>query len=174
MDAKRIVILGAGTAGTMMANHLRHQHALRDWEIVIIDEREVHYYQPGFLFLPFDIYQPEDIVKPIREFMPDGVHLVTGRIESIQPDQSHVLLSDGTSVRYDILIVATGARPVPEEVQGMVGPEWRRSIFDFYTYEGALALRDKLRKWEGGRLVVHIAEMPIKCPVAPLEFSFLA
>ncbi|MBS1686622.1 MAG: FAD-dependent oxidoreductase [Bacteroidetes bacterium] len=174
MDSKRIVILGAGTAGTMMANHLRHQHALRDWEIVIIDEREVHYYQPGFLFLPFDIYQPEDIVKPIREFMPDGVHLVTGRIESIQPDQSHVLLSDGTSVRYDILIVATGARPVPQEVQGMAGPEWRRSIFDFYTYEGALALRDKLRKWEGGRLVVHITEMPIKCPVAPLEFSFLA
>ena len=56
----------------------------------------------------------------------------------------------------------------------MPGTEWRRSIFDFYTLEGAQALREALTEFDGGRLVVHITDMPIKCPVAPLEFTFLA
>jgi sulfide:quinone oxidoreductase len=56
----------------------------------------------------------------------------------------------------------------------MLGPEWRRSIFDFYTFDGAQALAAALQQFEGGRLVVHITDMPIKCPVAPLEFTFLA
>ncbi len=75
---------------------------------------------------------------------------------------------------YDVLIIATGAKIAPEETAGMKGSEWQKSVFDFYTFEGALALRNKLREWQGGKLVVHITEMPIKCPVAPLEFAFLA
>jgi sulfide:quinone oxidoreductase len=70
---KRLVILGAGTAGTMMANHLQHELKKDEWEIDIIDEREEHHYQPGYLFLPFDIYKPEDIIKSIKEFIPKGV-----------------------------------------------------------------------------------------------------
>lgn len=171
---KRLLILGAGTAGTMMANHL-HQHLSADeWEIDIIDEETEHYYQPGFLFLPFDIYEPEDIVKPIRQFIPHGVNLIQERIERIFPEEKYVQMVDGDRFRYDILIVATGAKIAPEETPGMLGEEWKRSIFDFYTFEGSLALRNKLREWEGGKLVVHITEMPIKCPVAPLEFAFLA
>jgi sulfide:quinone oxidoreductase len=171
---KRIVILGAGTAGTMMANHLNHELKRADWEIDIIDEREEHYYQPGYLFLPFDIYEPEDIVKTIEEFIPKGVRLVKGKIDSVQPEKNHVLMADGRVMNYDILIVATGAKIAPEETPGMLGEEWHKSVFDFYTFEGALNLRNKLRTWEGGKLVVHITEMPIKCPVAPLEFAFLA
>ncbi len=171
---KRIVILGAGTAGTMMANHLRHELDKSIWEIDIIDERTEHHYQPGYLFLPFDIYEPEDIVKSIAEFIPKGVNLITERIDKIVPDQNAVLLGNGEAFRYDVLIIATGAKITPEEIEGMKGSEWQKSVFDFYTFEGSLALRNKLREWEGGKLVVHITEMPIKCPVAPLEFSFLA
>lgn len=171
---KRIVILGAGTAGTMMANHLRHELDKSIWEIDIIDERTEHHYQPGYLFLPFDIYEPEDIVKSIAEFIPKGVNLITERIDKIVPEQNAVLLGNGEAFRYDVLIIATGAKIAPEEIEGMKGSEWQKSVFDFYTFEGSLALRNKLREWEGGKLVVHITEMPIKCPVAPLEFSFLA
>ncbi|MEK7225713.1 MAG: FAD-dependent oxidoreductase, partial [Bacteroidota bacterium] len=171
---KRVVILGAGTAGTMMANHLNHELDKKQWEIDIIDEREEHYYQPGFLFLPFDIYEPRDIIKPIRDFIPKRVRLLTDKIEKIDADASLVRMGNGDQLHYDILIIATGAKIAPEEVEGMNGKEWHRSVFDFYTFEGALALRDKLREWEGGKLVVHITEMPIKCPVAPLEFAFLA
>jgi sulfide:quinone oxidoreductase len=171
---KTIVILGAGTAGTMMANHLRKTMNKEEWHITIIDESEKHYYQPGYLFLPFDIYQPEDIVKPIRHFIPTGAELIIQKIEKIDADNNQVILHNGHFVPYDILIIATGARIAPEEVQGMQGKEWQQSVFDFYTFEGAVALRNKLRDWQGGKLVVHITEMPIKCPVAPLEFAFLA
>ena len=171
---KTIVILGAGTAGTMMANHLRKTMNKEEWHLTIIDESEKHYYQPGYLFLPFDIYQPEDIVKPIRNFIPSGAELIIQKIETIDADNNQVILHNGHFVPYDILIIATGARIAPEEVQGMQGKEWQQSVFDFYTFEGAVALRNKLRDWQGGKLVVHITEMPIKCPVAPLEFAFLA
>ncbi|MFN8237317.1 MAG: FAD-dependent oxidoreductase [Chitinophagales bacterium] len=171
---KKIIILGAGTAGTMMANHLKHHLKREDWQIEIIDEREEHHYQPGYLFLPFDMYTPEDIIKPIKDFIPDGVLLINKSIDKVVPDENTVLLTDGTAVQYDILIIATGAKIAPEEIEGMKGSEWQKSVFDFYTFEGALALRNKLREWEGGKLLVHITEMPIKCPVAPLEFTFLA
>jgi sulfide:quinone oxidoreductase len=171
---KKIVILGAGTAGTMMANHLRHELDKKEWDITIIDEREKHYYQPGYLFLPFDMYEPEEIVKEIKDFIPTGVQLLSGKIEKVNAAANLVQMENGDQLPYEILIIATGAKIAPEEVEGMKGKEWQQSVFDFYTFEGALALRNKLREWEGGRLVVHITEMPIKCPVAPLEFAFLA
>lgn len=171
---KRIVILGAGTAGTMMANHLRRELKTSEWEINIIDESEEHYYQPGYLFLPFDIYEPDDIVKTIGEFIPKGVRLLTERIEKIVATENFVQLENGDNLHYDVLIIATGCKIAPEEVEGMKGELWRKSVFDFYSFEGSLSLRDKLRTWQGGKLVVHITEMPIKCPVAPLEFAFLA
>jgi len=171
---KNLVILGAGTAGTMMANHLHHQLKQPDWQITIIDERTEHHYQPGYLFLPFDIYSPEDIIKTIEEFIPKEVQLVKQQIDRILPKENLIRLGNGEGLNYDILIIATGAKIAPEETEGMNGSEWQKSVFDFYTFEGALALRNKLRDWQGGKLVVHITEMPIKCPVAPLEFAFLA
>jgi sulfide:quinone oxidoreductase len=171
---KRILILGAGTAGTMMANHLHNELKSDEWEIDVVDESEQHYYQPGYLFLPFDIYEPEDIIKPIKEFIPRGVNLINEKIDRIDPKEQFVAMANGDRLRYDILIIATGAKIAPEEIEGMQGAEWQKSVFDFYTFDGALALRNKLRDWKGGKLVVHITEMPIKCPVAPLEFAFLA
>lgn len=171
---KKVVILGAGTAGTMMANHLAHKLDKEIWSIYIIDERKEHHYQPGYLFLPFDMYEPSDIVKPIKDFIPKSAHFINKSIDKIVATNNMVHLNNGENIYYDILIIATGAKIAPEEIEGMNGKEWYRSVFDFYTYEGAINLRNKLRDWEGGKLVVHITEMPIKCPVAPLEFSFLA
>lgn len=171
---KRILILGAGTGGTIMANDLRRELNPQEWEIDIADERKLHYYQPGFLLLPFGVYQPEEIIRPISEFIPKGVNLINDKINKIVPAENYVLMANGDRLSYNLLIIATGAKIAPEEVEGMNGSEWHKSIFDFYSYEGALALRDKLKNWQGGKLTVHITEMPIKCPVAPLEFSFLS
>ncbi len=171
---KNLVILGAGTAGTMMANHLHNQLKAPDWSISIIDEQVEHHYQPGYLFLPFDIYSPDDIIKTIEEFIPKNVNLVRQQIDRILPKDSKIELANGQVLPYDLLIIATGAKIAPEETEGMKGSEWQKSVFDFYSFEGSLALRNKLRDWEGGKLVIHITEMPIKCPVAPLEFAFLA
>lgn len=171
---KHLVILGAGTAGTMMANHLSHHLKKSEWKISIVDERKEHHYQPGYLFLPFDIYSPDDIIKSIDEFIPKDAELFRGSIDKIVPKENKVQMADGSELNYDVLIIATGAKIAPEETEGMKGSEWHKSVFDFYTFEGSLALRNKLRDWQGGKLVVHITEMPIKCPVAPLEFAFLA
>ena len=171
---KRLLILGGGTAGTMAANRLRKRLDRAEWEITVVDQSDAHVYQPGNLFVPFGIYQPHDLVKPRRRFLPDGVELVLGEIDRVEPDHDRVLLADDRSLPYDYLIIATGTTPRPDQTPGMIGPEWRRSIHEFYTLEGATALASRLADWEGGRLVVHIVDMPIKCPVAPLEFTFLA
>src|SRR6185503_16804599 len=94
--------------------------------------------------------------------------------DRVEPEERRVLLVGGRELGYDYLVVATGTTPRPDQTPGMLGPEWRRSVFDFYTLEGAEALADALRAFDHGRLVVQITEMPIKCPVAPLEFAFLA
>ncbi|HFB99893.1 MAG TPA: NAD(P)/FAD-dependent oxidoreductase, partial [Phaeodactylibacter sp.] len=171
---KSILILGAGTAGTMMANHLRKKLSSSKWKITIVDKEETHYYQPGFLFLPFNIYKPKQVKKSIDKFIPKGVHLIREKIDRIVKDENKVILENGTTLSYDILIIATGTNIAPQEIEGMLGDHWHKSVFDFYTYEGAKNLRNKLKEWEGGKMVIHICEMPIKCPVAPLEFSFLA
>ena len=90
---KRVVILGAGTGGTMVANKLVHELDVREWEIVIVDRDETHYYQPGFLFIPFGIYSPRDVEKPKRDFIPRGVKLILSDIELIEPDKNQVVLS---------------------------------------------------------------------------------
>ncbi len=171
---KQLLILGGGTSGTMMSNHLRKALLKDSWNITIIDNEDKHYYQPGFLFLPFDMYQPSQLTKTVGEFIPKGVTLIQEKVERIDKDNDKVLLQNDTAIQYDILIIATGCNIAPQEIEGMQGDHWYKSIFDFYTFEGARNLRDKLKTWEGGKLVVHICEMPIKCPVAPLEFAFLS
>lgn len=171
---KNLIILGAGTAGTMMANHLRKKLNLTQWSLKIVDEEPDHYYQPGFLFMPFGIYTAKDVVKPKKRFIPRGVEYVEATVERIDPESNTVRLKDGTDLPYDILLIATGTAPVPSETEGMQGADWRRNVHEFYTFNGARALAERMKHWKGGRLVVHISEMPIKCPVAPLEFSFLA
>ncbi|MDE3129512.1 MAG: NAD(P)/FAD-dependent oxidoreductase, partial [Gemmatimonadota bacterium] len=175
---RQIVILGAGTAGTIMANRIArtYRRDIRAGRIAltIVDEDGPHLYQPGLLFLPFGRYRPEQLVKTKKPLLPRDARYVRGGIERVDPDASTVHLESGTTIGYDVLLVATGSHIAPEETEGLTGPGWREKVFDFYTLEGATALRDALAKFPGGRLVVNVVEMPIKCPVAPLEFAFLA
>ncbi len=171
---KNFVILGAGTAGTLMSNHLAKALPKDEWRITIVDQNKIHYYQPGYLFIPFGIYKEEDVIKPIKKFLPKSVQYIQQPINRVNPDANTVVLGNGDTLQYDVLVIATGTNIAPEEIEGMSGPYWQKDIFDFYTMEGALNLHNLLANWEGGHLVVHISEMPIKCPVAPLEFAFLA
>jgi sulfide:quinone oxidoreductase len=169
---KKILILGSGAGGTMVANNLRKKLSPREWDITIIDNDEIHHYQPGWLFIPFDVYTPEDCQKPKRDFIPEGVDFVLDEVVGLDTDKRQVKGKKKT-YRYDWLIVATGCTIVPEEVEGMMA-DWRKNTHDFYTLEGAVALREKMKYFEKGRVVLNIAELPYKCPVAPLEFIFMA
>ena len=171
---KKLLILGAGTAGTMVANRLCRLLNLDEWTITIVDQDPVHYYQPGYLLIPFGVYTKKDVVKAKRDFIPSQVKYIQSVIEIIEPDHNTVRLANGNVLGYDFLIVATGADIHPEETPGLGEDEWGKSIHTFYSLPGALALAEKLRKWEGGRMVINVVENPIKCPVAPLEFLMLA
>jgi sulfide:quinone oxidoreductase len=170
---KNLVILGAGTAGTMMANKLA-KRLPESWHITVVDRDDVHVYQPGLLFLPFGAYAEEDILKPRHVFFPSRVGLELCGVEKVDAEGKRVHLGDGRKLPYDVLIVATGTRLVPEETEGLTGVGWGESTHEFYTLEGALKLREALDRFEGGKLLVNVVDMPIKCPVAPLEFLFLA
>ncbi|SES45436.1 sulfide:quinone oxidoreductase [Pedococcus cremeus] len=171
---RRLVVLGGGTAGTMIVNKLRKRLPREQWEITVVDRDDNHLYQPGYLFLPFGTYTAGQVVRKRHTLIPDGVDLVLAEVDRVEADKNTVHLQDGRTLGYDYLVIATGTSPRPDQTPGMLGEQWRRSVFDFYSFEGAQALAGALRSFDHGRLVVHITEMPIKCPVAPLEFTFLA
>ncbi len=171
---KKLLILGGGTAGTMMANRMRKELDKTEWQITLVDKHKTHYYQPGFLFIPFGIYKKEDVTKPKGDFFPIGVEVIYSDIDKVNADENSVTLEGGKVLNYDYLIIATGTQTRPDQTPGMKEELWYKNIFDFYTVEGALALHKALKTWEGGKLVIAITELPYKCPVAPLEFAFLA
>jgi sulfide:quinone oxidoreductase len=171
---KKLLILGAGTGGTIMANKMRKELDRAEWEISIVDQFKTHYYQPGFLFIPFGMYKKNDVIKPKADFIPYGVNLIISEIDKVEGEKNQVVLKDGQVLNYDYLIIATGTRICPEETPGLQDKLWRKNVFDYYTIEGSLALADFFKTWEGGNLVLNIADNPIKCPVAPLEFVMFA
>ena len=168
---KNLVILGAGTAGTTVANRMAKRLS-SDWSVTVVDPSSSHLYQPGLLFIPFG--GSDSIARPRGRTLRSRVAWVREQVARVDPDARRVVLEAGEAIPYDLLVVASGAQTRPEETPGVLGAGWRNTVHDFYTLEGARALRDALARFTGDRLVVNVVEMPIKCPVAPLEFLFLA
>ncbi len=169
-----ILVLGAGTGGTLAANRLRARFRAEEAHITVVDQDDRHVYQPGLLFVPFGLAHPDDIVRPRSRQLHDGIDYLCAPIDRVDIEHDTVRLADGRELPYDVLVVATGARLLPDETEGLRGPGWMDRVFTFYDLEGASALAGKLARFERGRLVVNVVDMPIKCPVAPLEFCFLA
>ena len=170
----RIVILGAGTGGTLTANRLRAAYPADAASITVVDQDNRHVYQPGLLFVPFGLAEPGDIVRPRGRQLHDDIDFHQSPIDHVDLAADTVHLADGTELGYDVLVVATGATLVPEETEGLAGPGWGDNVHTFYTLDGATKLAAALAEFDGGRVVVNVVDMPIKCPVAPLEFCFLA
>ncbi len=170
----RIVILGGGTGGTLVANRLRRHLDEDRASITVVDRDDQHVYQPGLLFVPFGLGHPEDIARSRRGQLHRGIEMRVGEVDGVDLATRTVRLEDKEELAYDVLVVASGARLATEETEGLTGPGWMERVFTFYDLDGARALADALEWFEGGRLVVNVIDMPIKCPVAPLEFCFLA
>jgi len=173
-ESIKILILGAGTGGTIMANRLRRRFPGNKASVTVVDQDEQHIYQPGLLFIPFGIYQPDEIVRPRSHQLHKGIDYIQSVIKRVIPDEDVVELADGRTLGYDLLVVASGTRLLLDETEGLSSSGWLKTMFDFYTMEGASALRGAMEQFEAGTLVINIVDMPIKCPVAPIEFAFLA
>ncbi len=170
---KHLTILGAGTAGTIVANRMRRNLG-RDWQVTVVDPAPDHLYQPGLLFLPFGARDESKILRPRASTLASGVRWIDRAVDGVDAEARRVALAGGETLPYDFLVLATGAGIQPQETPGLLGPAWRKTVHDFYTLEGAQALREALERFRGGRLVLNVVDNPIKCPVAPLELLFLA
>jgi len=170
----RIVILGGGTGGTLTANRLRAAYPDDAASITVVDQDGTHVYQPGLLFVPFGLAHAEDIVRPRARQLHRGIGYHQSPIDHVDLATDAVHLGDGTVLGYDVLVVATGATLVPEETEGLAGAGSGDNVHTFYTLDGATRLAAALEAFDGGRVAVNVVDMPIKCPVAPLEFCFLA
>jgi sulfide:quinone oxidoreductase len=172
---KNLVIIGGGTAGTIMANRMSRSLSSKEWDVIVIDPETTHLYQPGLLFLPFGARDENKIVRPRKKTLGKRVSWRQVGVDTLDHADKRLELTDGTTLHYDLLVIASGSRIRPEMTEGLLDDaSWRRTHHDFYTLDGAQLLRETLAGWDGGRLVLNVAEMPIKCPVAPLEFLFLA
>ena len=171
---KRVVILGGGTGGTLAANRLRRATSFDEVEVVVVDQNNDHVYQPGLLFVPFGLADPHDIVRRRERQLHRGVSFVESAVERVDIQANEVHLGNGDTLAYDVLLIASGATLSLDETEGLTGPGWMERVFTFYELDGAVALQRALDGFDSGRLVVNVVDMPIKCPVAPLEFCFLA
>ncbi len=174
--ATNVLILGDGTGGLVTANLLAKEARGRKMplRITLVGNSPVHTYQPGMLFLPFQTpgYRTlADIQRPNANFVGAGVEYRCERATDIDTAQRRVTTDQGSHA-YDWLVLALGSRTLPEVIDGLV-ERWGRQAHGFYTPDSALRLAGALERFQGGDLVIDIAEMPIKCPVAPLEFACL-
>ena len=170
---KTILILGAGTAGTAIAHKLRRRLS-NEWDVAVVDPSRTHVYQPGLVWLPFGDETEERIVRERGSTIGKGITWHRAAVKAIDTERRQVELANADSLSYDFLIIASGTEIRPDMIEGMLDKGWHQTIFDFYTLEGAKGLQKALANFDGGRLVLNLVEMPIKCPVAPLEFAFLA
>lgn len=164
---QRILILGGGTGGTLLANLLARSVGSQA-TITVVSSHVQHYYQPGWLYVPFGQQDPRALSRPERELLNDKVELVHGDIRELDATAETVTLADGTRLDYDFLVIATGSQVAPEDVPGFAS-----GAHHFYTHEAASRLYGALQEFDGGKIVVGAGGLPYKCPVAPLEFTFL-
>ncbi|HWH37039.1 MAG TPA: FAD/NAD(P)-binding oxidoreductase [Candidatus Limnocylindrales bacterium] len=172
MTMQRVLILGGGVGGTIVANllarRLRRQIDAGDVDITLIDRLGEHVYQPGFMYIAMGGERAERLSRPERSLLDERVQLIVGEVVEIKEHERSVRLADGHWRGYEQLVIATGSRIVPEEV-----PHFEQQAHHFYTAEAAKRLRQALDGFSGGRIVIGIMGMPYKCPPAPLEVAFL-
>jgi len=168
MAPSEIVILGGGVGGTLVANLLARKLSRKQANITVIDRTGRHTYQPGWLYIPFGGTPPERLERAERSLLARMVRLAVGDVRRIDRDAHQIEMADGMHFPYDMLVIATGAQLAPQAVPG-----YAEGAHHFYSAEAALRLHAALRDFEGGRIVVGVADIPYKCPPAPLEFAFL-
>ena len=163
----RVVVLGGGVGGTLAAN-LLDKDLRRDVHITVVDPSGMHDYQPGYLYVALGEAKGHWLTREERTLLRGDVDLAIERAIRIHPDAGMVQLERGGELAYDYLVIATGARLVPEAIPGL-----SEGSFEFYSLPGAERLSQELARFTGGRIKVGVAGIPYKCPPAPVEFTFM-
>ncbi|MBF0539247.1 MAG: NAD(P)/FAD-dependent oxidoreductase [Nitrospirae bacterium] len=172
---KRILVIGGGSAGVMFSNRMRNEFSPDEVEITVIERKEMHVYQPAFTLVVFDLDEPKNLLRPMKDLFFDGIKLIQDVAVKIDADNNKVTTEKNGDISYDYLVIASGAKLFFEEPEGLKeGIDSSKNVFTFYQLDGAIKLRDKLKDMDGGTIVMSVCEMPIKCPAAPMKFIMMA
>ena len=166
----RILVVGGGCGGTILANNLARRLAgeirSRKARITMLSASDRHMYQPGLLYVAFGQMMPDELYRDQATLIEPTIDFHVDPVEQFELDRNQVRTKSGKVHSYDILVIATGSRIVPEEIPGLVeGSE------TFYTEKGAVSMFKKLREFQGGKIGIVVG-VPHKCPIAPVEVTF--
>jgi len=171
----RLVILGGGCAGTMVANKMRRRFHKDELEIVVIERSEKHMYQPGYTLICFDLVEPADLVRSTKDQFLDDIKLVFDEATKVDSEKNKVFTKASGEISYDYLVISSGATLVYGEPEGAKEAVAKGGdLFVFYTFDGAINMRDAFKNIDGGTIVSSIVDLPIKCPAAPIKFIAMA
>lgn len=166
MNAKSVVVLGAGVGGLIAAAELRRR--LGDEHKIIVVEREpTHVFSPSLLWLMTGQRSTEEVSRPVQELLPRGVELIIGDVSAVDPKARRVEVAS-RQIAFDFLLIALGAELAPGAIPGLA-----ESAHSYYSLDDTVRLRDALTKFNGGTLAVLVSTLPYKCPGAPHEGAML-
>jgi sulfide:quinone oxidoreductase len=173
--AKRIIIAGGNIAGTIVANRLAQKldEELNkgEVEIVVLNKSEEHVYLPGQLLMAFGLETPGELVRKERSLLDRRIkflHGDAGTMTKIDVENRQVITADGKPHKYDYLVISTGVEYTWEEVPG-----YKEASLTPYEFDSALKMREALENFQGGTIVINVAKLPHRCPVAPIETTLM-
>ncbi len=167
----KILIVGGGMGGTILANNLARRLTAETKSgkarITMLSASDKHFYQPGLLYLAVGRMTPDELYRDQASLLEPGIAFHVDPVEEFMLDANKVKTKSGKIYDYDIMVIATGSRMFPEGVPGLA-----ESAQLFYTEESALKMFKSLQAFEGGKVVITVG-VPHKCPMAPLEITFM-
>ena len=166
----KILVVGGGMGGTILANNLarRLKGELKSGKasITMLSASDKHCYQPGLLYVALGRMSVDELYRDQASLLEPEIEFHVDPVEEFDLAGSKVKTKSGKSIGYDYIVIATGSRPVAEEIPGLA-----ENSINCYTEEAALKFFDTISKFEGGKVVIAVG-VPHKCPMIPPELTF--
>lgn len=164
-----ILVLGGGTGGIITARELskrvNNNNKITPVKIILFEKEEKNVFAPSLLWLMVGKRKPEQVYRKTSKVAGNGVEVVLGEIEKINPQEKAVIVN-GKEYKGDYMVISLGVEQVAEHDLNKYG-------YDFYTLAGATEINEQFKNFKGGKIAVLISSLPFKCPAAPYEVAML-